>query len=523
MMALVCAQPFTYQGLLKQNGTPVNGTLSMTFKLYNALTGGSQVGSAITQNVSVQDGLFTVELDFGSVWDGSPRYLEIQVGSTTLSPRVKINPTPYAIRAEAANPIGAAGGDLGGSYPNPLVARLQGRSVANTAPSAGQVLKWDGSAWAPASDLTDQLWQASGADIYYTAGRVGIGTSSPSVRLSLGGDNANTKLAIWDDGASGRVGFGIGPDQFRIHLANSSNRFSFLNAPAGNEIVTILGNGNVGIGTSSPAYRLHVITGSSFGVFGQSDSGSGVGVYGLATATSGFTLGVYGRCDSTSCRGVYGLATATSGETYGVYGRSDSTSGRGVYGWATATSGTTYGVYGESRSPFGYGVYSNGNFAVTNGDKSFQIDHPLHPETHFLNHFCTEGPEPYNTYRGTVVLDARGEAWVQLPDYFDRINRDPTYHLTAVGAPMPNLHVAVEIQNNRFKIAGGVPGKKVSWEVKAIRNDRWVQEYGYRTEQEKPKEYQGKYLSPELYGQPKERGIFYQPEPERPREGEKPQ
>jgi hypothetical protein len=46
---------------------------------------------------------------------------------------------------------------------------------------------------------------------------------------------------------------------------------------------------------------------------------------------------------------------------------------------------------------------------------------------------------------------------------------------------------------------------------------------GYQTEQEKSKESQGKYLHPELYGQPKERGIFYRPEPERPREGEKPQ
>jgi hypothetical protein len=49
------------------------------------------------------------------------------------------------------------------------------------------------------------------------------------------------------------------------------------------------------------------------------------------------------------------------------------------------------------------------------------------------------------------------------PDYFEALNRDPSYHLTAIGAPMPNLHVAVEIQGNRFKIAGGVPGKKVSW------------------------------------------------------------
>jgi hypothetical protein len=128
--------------------------------------------------------------------------------------------------------------------------------------------------------------------------------------------------------------------------------------------------------------------------------------------------------------------------------------------------------------------------------------------------FCTESPEPLNTYTGVVTLDARGEAWVQLPNYFEAINRDPRYTLTPIGAPMPNLHVAVEIQGNRFKIAGGAPGKRVSWEVKAIRNDLWVQRYGYQTEQEKEDEIKGKYLHPELYGQPKERGIHYRHEPE---------
>jgi hypothetical protein len=69
-----------------------------------------------------------------------------------------------------------------------------------------------------------------------------------------------------------------------------------------------------------------------------------------------------------------------------------------------------------------------------------------------------------------------------------------SYHLTAVGAPMPSLHVAVKIQNNRFKIAGGAPGKEVSWRVEAIRNDLWVQRYGYQTEQEKDDAIKGKYL-----------------------------
>lgn len=247
-------------------------------------------------------------------------------------------------------------------------------------------------------------------------------------------------------------------------------------------------------------------------------------MFGWATASSGTTYGVIGRSDSPSGYGVYGWASSSSGYNRGVYGQSNSSSGNGVEGRATASSGTAWGVYGVTNSTSssaygvigsepsggaGHAIYASGTLAAS-GTKSFQIDHPLYPETHYLNHFCTEGPEPYNVYCGTVVLDARGEAWVQLPNYFETINRDPSYHLTPIGAPMPNLHVAVEIQGNRFKIAGGVPGKKVSWEVKAIRNDRWVQRYGYQTEQEKEDEIKGKYLHPELYDQPKEKGIHFQ-------------
>ncbi len=278
-------------------------------------------------------------------------------------------------------------------------------------------------------------------------------------------------------------------------------------------------------------------SGSTRGILGRSSSTSGVGVLGEATATSGNTYGVYGHASSTVGVGVFGGATATSGPAtggqfftrsdngtgvygyaysttgtnFGVVGRSESPSGRGVVGVAEASTGTNYGVLGRTNSSAnGWGVYANGRLGAS-GTKSFQIDHPLRPESHFLNHFCIEAPEPYNLYRGTVTLDAQGEAWVQLPDYFEAINRDASYHLTPIGAAMPNLHVAAEIQGNRFKIAGGAPFKKVSWEVKAVRNDPWVQQYGYQTEQEKPKEYQGLYLHPELYGQPKERGIFYTP------------
>jgi hypothetical protein len=300
-------------------------------------------------------------------------------------------------------------------------------------------------------------------------------------------------------------------------------------------------------------------SGTNYGVYGRSDSTSGTGVYGWANATSGFTSGVYGQSDSTNGRGVIGVATATSGDAYGVLGRSDSSFGIGVYGRATASSGTNYGVYGRSDSTDGRGVlgwatassggawgvvgltsspasnaygvigfepsgsaghavYANGSFAAT-GTKSFQIDHPLNPENYYLNHFCTEGPEPYNVYRGNVVTDAKGYATIQLPDYFESINRDPTYHLTIVDDGERDDFVLVKvvrkIRNNQFTIRTSAPHVEVSWRVEAIRNDRYVQKYGYKTEQEKEDSIKGKYVQPELYGMPKEYGIHYRPDMER--------
>ncbi len=100
---IVNAQSFTYQGFLKDGGAPANGSYDFRFMLWTQSTGGVQVGSELyVDAVSVQNGLFTVQLDFGSVWDDANRYLEIKVrrvgrfGYWLLQPRVKINPTPYA-------------------------------------------------------------------------------------------------------------------------------------------------------------------------------------------------------------------------------------------------------------------------------------------------------------------------------------------------------------------------------------------------------------------------------------------
>ena len=97
---------FTYQGSLMDSGQRANGFYDMAFSLYAASSGGSPVSGAITNfSVGVTNGLFTVPLDFGGNFPGADRWLEISVRPTgggsysTLNPRQKVTPTPYAITA----------------------------------------------------------------------------------------------------------------------------------------------------------------------------------------------------------------------------------------------------------------------------------------------------------------------------------------------------------------------------------------------------------------------------------------
>jgi trimeric autotransporter adhesin len=104
---------FTYQGSLTDGGTPANGFYDLRFELFEAATNGVALDDPYTQlEVPVSNGVFTVLLDFGlPLFNGSDRWLEVSVrtnGSanpyTTLAPRQRITPTPYALHAfNAAN------------------------------------------------------------------------------------------------------------------------------------------------------------------------------------------------------------------------------------------------------------------------------------------------------------------------------------------------------------------------------------------------------------------------------------
>src|SRR5258708_12263487 len=96
---------FTYQGRLKDSGSPANATYDFEFALFDAASGGSQIGVTIPKNtVTVTNGVFAVKLDFGSVFPGANRYLEVRVKLTgqptltPLAPRQLVNSSPYSIK-----------------------------------------------------------------------------------------------------------------------------------------------------------------------------------------------------------------------------------------------------------------------------------------------------------------------------------------------------------------------------------------------------------------------------------------
>jgi hypothetical protein len=274
-------------------------------------------------------------------------------------------------------------------------------------------------------------------------------------------------------------------------------------------------------GSSGNAEGVYGSSQYSYGVRGESQSENAAGVYGYSERSYGVrgesenAAGVYGR--SNNSYGVNGI----SNNWYGVIGSSINRYG------VVAYSGTSYGLLASSDA--GLAARLEGDVTITGnltingnlqkGGGSFKIDHPLDPANKYLSHSFVESPDMKNVYDGVVALDDKGEADIELPDWFGALNKDFRYQLTAIAAPGPNLYIAEEIfddaattsnynnNNSRFKVAGGTSGMKVSWQVTGIRKDPWANAHRIPVEEDKPDKERGYYIYPELYGQPEERGI----------------
>lgn len=95
---------------------------------------------------------------------------------------------------------------------------------------------------------------------------------------------------------------------------------------------------------------------------------------------------------------------------------------------------------------------------------------------------------------------------MQLPDWFETLNRDFRYQLTAIGQ-FSQVIVAKEIANRQFAIKTDKSNVKVSWQVTGIRQDPWANAHRIPVEQLKAGVERGRYLHPELFGASQEKSI----------------
>ncbi len=196
------------------DGVPADGPTDFVFRLFDAASGGNQIGTdAARSGVSVVNGLFTVDLDFGNAaFNGEARFLAVTVEGTPLPARQPIGPAPYALK----------------------VPGIDGHSL----------------------DASD----GSPTDVVFVnaAGNVGIGTTTPNAKLSVAGG-----LDVFDGATQGIT---LTTHLLRFNrVSNEDPVYAYDDAVGthtfyggGSPSVSILDNGRVGIGVSDPSEALHV-------------------------------------------------------------------------------------------------------------------------------------------------------------------------------------------------------------------------------------------------------------------------
>lgn len=428
----VVSPMISYQGrVLDSSGNPVDGTVSMTFRLYPVSAGGSQVWSE-TKNVQVSKGLFNTNLGSASPLNiaqfDQALWLEIAIGSDTLSPRQQLLASPYAFSL-------APGASVEGYQYAPLV------TVNNSYGDGLKGISNYGSGLIGTSKYGNGLY----GDGYYgvwgnasSYGIVGIGTYAGVYGRGREG------YGVYGESYNGTAGyFSTSNGYYGLYAATYRPSFGYGVYAYSREGYGIYGsnyNGTAGYFYNPGKY------GGGVAAYSQEGTGVSSGSYNGSGGIFSTTNGYYGGSFSNQ-NGYYGLTASQYGK-YGGYGLyAYSQEGTGVYGRSYNGTGGSfssdngyYGVSGYSGKGYGgsfsgntglyaygypgYAGYFSGNVYVLgniykSGSVSFVMDHPT-DATKQIVYVSLEGGENGVYVRGSSQLN-NGMATVKLPEHFSLV------------------------------------------------------------------------------------------------------
>lgn len=448
----------SYQAVLSDGlgMTVADGSYELHFALYDGASGGTALWTE-TQTLTVRSGVFFAALGsvepFGDLGFDVPYFLGVTVeNEDELAPRVPLTASAYSLSASAVageTNVVPSSGPVG---------------FGTTAPNAEAALEVVGPLMLVAPGGTSTPDANGKAQINHTSL---FGTPSGFQVQNTNGSDATVSVITYESFTGTAT---ISSDQSIAAVANEVN----IQNSSGQSYASF----NESEATVSLPTIFQNFTSFQSGMMVQNASGNSTDIavefVGSAqvSGTTTSNLGIFVPTDVTDV-----AASITPQDCF-----------------ASKSGGTFFLAHVNCT---GDAFFSG---SVSKGSGTFKIDHPLDPANKYLSHSFVESPDMMNVYNGNVRLDDDGAAWIELPTYFEALNRDFRYQLTAIGAPGPNLYVAEEIDRNRFRIAGGAPGMKVSWQVTGVRQDPYAEMNRVQVETDKPETERGRYLHPEAYG-----------------------
>ena len=419
--AIVCVAPaaaaspttFTYQGNLVQNGDPAEGAHEFEIRLLDNL--GVQIGMTQSASEIVTAGSFSMELDFGTgAFDGAERYLEISVRSVADGGAyVVLSPNQLVTSAPVAQ--FALSGNEGPQGPEG-VQGLDGPQGAQGVPGSDGSDGGQGPQGDPGDDGTD------GA----------AGGQGPQ------GDQGDPGDSHWDINGTdtfytgGEVGIGTSTPAYMLTVRSLVSNVPALYAS--NNGANSTGVWGIATRSNSTNFGVRGTTVSPSGYAGYFEGGRnyfegnvGIGtdnpLYPLhidttsfrafSSLTSGFSAG---RFETTQANGfaIVGVSSATTGQGQGGQFEAFGPNSIGVVGHGKSTTGSAYGVYGRTDSVAGTGVYGYASSSSV-GSNAAAIHGRVNSDSAYAGYF-DGGKNYFEGYVGVGTTTPSDQFHINAPD-----------------------------------------------------------------------------------------------------------